>query len=108
MDGNAYTGGNRPSTFGAPYPQMGPATRNPIPDPDDPTVEEIARAMNAQFVPCSALKGAKIAREIKRRELEAAGADVARAYGSDPAVLSARRLRALVNIHAIGSGAGSG
>lgn len=83
---------------------VGPSSHPLLADPDDPTPEEIARAMNGLFVACSALKGAKIAREIKRRELEAAGADVARTFGGDPATLSARRLRSLANIHAIGTG----
>lgn len=101
-----YQTGRGPGVFGQPF-GAGPGVSHKssvIPDPDDPTPEEIARAINAQFVPCSALKGARIAREIKRRELEAAGADVARRYGGDPATLSAARLRALANIHAIGSG----
>lgn len=83
---------------------VGPSSHPVLPEPDDPTPEEIARAMNGHFVPCSALKGAKIAREIKRRELEAAGAEVARVYGGDPATLSPQRLRALANIHAVGTG----
>ena len=95
---DAYTGGNRPSTFGAPYPMLGPATRTPNAEPDEPTAEEIARAMNAEFVPCSALTGYRIAKALKRAELVQEGRAI-----SQNTAHSEATLMALANITRIGA-----
>ena len=91
-----------PGVFGQPFGSSGPKTRTGIPDPDDPTVEEIARAANvgdALGLPLKHRAAAATARAANRAALEAEG----RAISQNPAH-SAATLRALANIVRVGTG----
>lgn len=91
----------RPSTFGAAF-GPGPGwvrSISVIAEPDEPTVEEIARAANETFVPLRHLPAYRAAKAAKRALLVREG----RAISANPAHSDAT-LMALAAIVRIGTG----
>ena len=98
-----YQNSRGPGVFGAPFGPGPGVPRSPrvIPEPDEPTIEEIARAANvgdAWGLPLKHRAAAAIARAANRAALEAEGRAISQQPGH-----SAATLRALAQIVRVGT-----